>query len=410
MKRLWLVAWNEIRRNVFKKSFIFVLLSVPLMIGVNVGIGLIMESLEDSDAPLGYVDHSGLLAEAIQPTALETEESVELIAFASEDEARQAVESDRIQAYYVLAPDYEQTNQIELVYLNEPGENATQQFQDFLRINLLRDFPEEVALRAVDGSHVTIRSPDGTRVYPEGGPPLSKILLLIIAFAFVILVMMSSGYLMGGLAEEKQNRTMDVLVTSVSPGQMIAGKIVGIVCIGLIQLVAWAAVGVLAVIIGDRILGIAWFHNPQLEWGAIFRMLAVAVPTYVWTSALMFALGATVVEAQEGQSVGALFFLAFMLPFYMLIPLIETPNGALATALTLLPFTSPMTIALRSMFFTVPLWQVVLSTVIQSLLAVGAIWLAGWAFRLGMLRYGKRLKLGEVLGMIRRRTVKASVS
>jgi hypothetical protein len=69
-----------------------------------------------------------------------------------------------------------------------------------------------------------------------------------------------------------------------------------------------------------------------------------------------------------------------------------------------------MTIALRSMFFTVPLWQVVLSTVIQCLLVVGAIWFAGWAFRLGMLRYGRRLRLGEILGMIRRRTVKASVS
>ena len=60
MSKLWLVALNEFKRNVFKKSFILALLSVPLMIGFTVGLGLIMISLEENDAPVGYVDHAGL--------------------------------------------------------------------------------------------------------------------------------------------------------------------------------------------------------------------------------------------------------------------------------------------------------------------------------------------------------------
>jgi ABC-2 type transport system permease protein len=410
MSKLWLVALNEFKQNVFKKSFIFALLSVPLMVGFTVGLGLIMSSLEKNDAPVGYVDHAGLLDNPV-PTPLDrSEKPIEFISYKTENAARQALEAEEIQAYYVLAPDYYETSQIELLYLKEPGTNATRQFYDFIQINLLREQPPEIAERATVRSEVTIRSPDGSLEFPAGGPTLGNFLPMLIGVAFVFLLMMSSGYLMGGVVEEKQNRIMEVLLTSISPTQLIVGKVLSIVAISLTQLATWCLFGVLAVVVGGDVLGVAWFQNPSIEWGPILSMIAIAIPAYVLASALMFAIGATVTEAQEGQSLGALFFMLHMIPLYLLVILIENPSGTISIMLSLLPFTSLLTVGFRSMFAVIPFWQIAASVAIQALCALGALWLAALVFRLGMLRYGKRLKLGEIFPKRRTATTKASLS
>ena len=410
MSKLWLIALNEFKQNVFKKSFIFALLSVPLMIGFTVGLGLIMTSLEKNDAPVGYVDHAGLLDHPLPAPLDRSEKPIEFISYETEDAARQALEAEEIQAYYVLAPDYYETSQIELLYLKEPGRNATRQFFDFVQINLLRTQPPEIARRVTDTDNITIRSPDGSLEFPGGGPTIGKIIPILLSVAFVFLLMMSSGSLMSGVVEEKQNRTMEVLVTSVSPTQLIAGKVLGIVAMSLLQLATWILVGILAIGIAGNVLDLEWFQNPIMEWGTILRVVAIAVPSFVLSSALMFALGSTVAEAQEAQSVGALFFMLHIVPIYMIVALIEAPNGTLSVVLSLLPFTSLITISFRSIFSVVPLWQVVASVAVQTLCAFGALWIAVRAFRLGMLRYGQRLRFSEILGKAKEAATEASLS
>jgi ABC-2 type transport system permease protein len=407
MRKIWLVAQEELKRNVLKRSFILMLLSMPLMVGLNVGLGVAMEALNQNDAPIGYIDQSGLLEDPVQIEYQDTDERVEFLAFDDEARAQHALEADLIQAYYVLSAGYEETTDVELVYLEEPGENATRQFSTFLQLNLVQGLPQDAARRATEGSHITIRSLDGSREFPDEGPALGHILPIILAFAFAFLLVISSGYIMSGVAEEKQNRTMEVLVTSLSSGQMITGKVVGIVTISFIQLMVWVAFGVLAVVIGGQVLDIAWFQDPQIDWGAILRIVVIAVPSYIMASAIMFTIGATITEIQEGQSIGALFFMLFMLPLYMIVALVEVPNSALATTMSLAPFTALLAMAMRGIFFSVPVWQVVLSAAIQTLTAVLAIWLAGRAFRLGMLRYGQRLSLRVLFGKVERGFSKA---
>ena len=93
-----------------------------------------------------------------------------------------------------------------------------------------------------------------------------------------------------------------------------------------------------------------------------------------------------------------------MLPIYVAQPMIETPNGSIPMLLSFLPFTSMMTTGLRNMTIAVPLWQMLLSVAIQSACAASALWLAAGAFRIGMLRYGQRLRLREVIsGLLNRK-------
>jgi ABC-2 type transport system permease protein len=178
----------------------------------------------------------------------------------------------------------------------------------------------------------------------------------------------------------------------------VAGKIVGIVAIGLTLLLTWTLVGVIGIGVA-RQLGVAWFQDLGIDWRTILATLAIAIPAYVLVIALMTAIGAAVTTTQEGQSISAIFFVLHLAPLYISWVFINDPHGPLAVSLSILPFTTLMTTGMRNLFTIVPTWQIILSIAVQSACALAALWLAGRALRLGMLRYGQRLSLRGLLGI-----------
>jgi ABC-2 type transport system permease protein len=403
MKHLWKVALNEYQRNVFKRSFILLMISVPAFIAFSIGLGVFLESLEDNSLPVGYVDQAGvfsavLISPDIQATWIaQYDEPVDMIAFPDEEQASAALLDGQLQAYYVLPSDYAETRHVMQITIEKPGENAERQFYDFLQINLLSSQPDEIAYRAAAGTSVTVRSMDGRRTIPSGGPTFGLLMPLFITMAFLFMILMSSGYTMSAIAEEKENRTMEVLVTSISTTHLVAGKIVGIVAIGLTLLLTWTLVGITGIGVA-RLLGVAWFQDLGIDWRIILATLAIAIPAYVLTIALMTAIGASVTTTQEGQSVSAIFFILHLAPIYISWIFINDPHGPLAVSLSILPFTALMTTGMRNLFTIVPTWQIILSMIVQTTCALVALWLAGRALRLGMLRYGQRLTLRGLLG------------
>ena len=392
MNRIWRVALYEYRRNVFKKSFLFTLLSIPLIVAFSVGLGFVLTSLENNDLPVGYIDQAHVIDKAIPAPVSGQSEPVIFISFQSENEAWESLEAQEIQAYYVLSADYLETRRIELVYAKKPGENAVRQWYDFLQINLLSDQPPEIASRTASGTDVTVRSSDGKRTMADSGPTFGNFMPVFISLAFLALILMSSGFLMGAVAEEKENRTMEILVTSISPLQLIGGKLLGVIAIGLTLLVTWSLIVVLG-IFAASLMGIAWFQDLGMDWSVVLATAAIAIPSYVLVSALMITIGTMVTSTQEGQSFSSIFIIFHMIPLYVGFAFLNNPASSLAVTLSLLPFTSLMTIAMRNLFYSVPTWQVAVSTCVQTISALGAIWLASRAFRLGMLRYGQRLRL-----------------
>ncbi|UCF26717.1 MAG: ABC transporter permease, partial [Chloroflexota bacterium] len=111
------------------------------------------------------------------------------------------------------------------------------------------------------------------------------------------------------------------------------------------------------------------------------------------------AVGATLADVQEAQQVTSLFTLPLFIPFWFALTLINDPYGNLAVVLSFIPFTAPITIAIRAGFAVVPAWQIGLSLGMLILFAAIAVWFAGRAFRLGMLRYGQRVPWREFLGL-----------
>lgn len=407
MSKLLLVARYEYTRNVLTKGFIFALLSLPLIIALLIGMIAFTVRLEERADAVGYVDQAGVLSEPLFPTQRGSSPDspsraalLPLIDFETEDAARQALEAKDIQAYYVITPDYLETSHVQLVYLKAPGSNVTRQVRDFLQINRLADLPPEIAERAVAGSNLTARWPAGG----EGGARefsertfINNFLPLIVGAGFIMLLFMASGYLMQAVVGEKENRTMEVLMTSISPGQLMGGKILGISAVALTQLAGWVVFAILAVLFGGQVLGLEAFQHLKLEMDLIAIVVAVALPAFVMISALLVALGATVADPQEAQQLTGLFVLPTMIPIWLAGLIIEHPESTLSVVLSLVPFTALTTYSLRVAFTPVPIWQVGISLAILVASAAGAVWFAGRAFRLGMLRYGKRLTLRELI-------------
>jgi ABC-2 type transport system permease protein len=313
--------------------------------------------------------------------------------FVDEAAARTALEAGEIQAYYFLPQGYASSGRLTVVYVEPIKSPARRQFYGFLAANLLAGADPRVAERLTLGSDVTVVSADGSR---RLGPDdwFYFLVPMIAGIAFIIAMFTAGGYLMQAVVEEKENRTMEVLVTSVSPGEFMTGKIVGDLAIGLTQILAWIIFVTLLVQLGRADL--EFLQGVRFSPRSILLFCVVMVPAFVMLAGLMAAIGATVAEAREGQQVVGLLSLPLWIPYMLTAALMGNPNSPLAVGMSLFPLTAPLTMVMRDGMTILPAWQIAASGAILILSAAGAVWLAGRAFRLGMLRYGKRLSWREL--------------
>jgi ABC-2 type transport system permease protein len=405
--KLWKVTAYEYRRIVLTKGFVAILLSLPAITILTIVIVALIGGGGQDDAPVGYVDHAGLLADPLpaplpegSPRNPAPSEQVAIVAFGSEAEARQALESGEIQAYYTIAADYYQSNRVELVYVEPPDGDTTRQFWDFMQINRIEattDLPPEIARRATAGSNLIARWSDDGREF-SGETIVNNFVPFVAGLLFILLLFMNSGQLIGIVAEEKENRTAELLATTLAPGQFIGGKVAGVLAAILTQVAVWTGLIVLGFWVGRQWLEITLLQNMSLDMEIVLALSAVGLPAFVFISALMAALGAAVGDAQEAQQMAGIFAIPSMLPFYLAQPVMEHPDSFAAIFLSLLPFTSLPTLSMRLAFSRVPAWQFWLAVGLTTAAALGAVWLAGRAFRLGLLRYGQRVRLAELFG------------
>ena len=396
MTKLWHVAWHEYRRHVFTRRFVLIgLLSVPLIILVMGGLIYLIISLDINTTPLGYVDYSGLLADPLPAPAPEPpDKPVPILPFETEAAARSALDAGQIQAYYVLPADYLSTDQLSVFHLGALKSPARQQFYNFLTANLLKSTDPIIANRLVKGAEIIVQSPDGSRSISSKNW-FNMLVPMVAGIAFIIAMFSTGGYLMQAVVEEKENRTMEVIITSVSPNQFMAGKIIGDTAVGLTQIFLWMLFIVIPILLLRNTL--SFLRGIQIAPQTLLLLIFVMFPAFILVSALMAAIGATVSEAREGQQMVGIISLPIWIPYMLTGSLMSNPNSPLALGLSLFPLTAPLTMLMRDGLTILPAWQIALSAVIQVLSAIGAIGLAGRAFRLGMLRYGQRLKWREVL-------------
>lgn len=398
MSKIWLVFKHEYSRHVLRKRFIVALLSLPLMVIVMIAASFLAVRAGYDGRPAGIVDQSGLFANAQQ---LEVKKSdllpgIQFKAYPDEAAARVDLDKKVIQAFFIVSPDYLETGKVQMIALDSPGEQVQSDFEDFLVKNLLAGKSASVQKRITGGVVLIIKNVEGSREMAEDNF-LAILIPMIAGILFMVAINTSGGYLLQAVVDEKENRTMEIMVTSISPGQLMAGKILGNLSVGLTQVIVWALSGVLAVNLLMRSMpqfAIDSLANASFFW----LMLATFLPSFIMVAALMAAVGATVTETREAQQVAGLFTLPIFMPLWFTGVIFRYPNGGLATFLSFFPLTAPLTLPLRAALTDIPIWEIILTVSLLILTAIGAIWIASRAFRLGMLRYGKRLTWKEIFG------------
>jgi len=396
MNRIWLVLKHEYLRHITKKRFILAILSMPLFIVVIIGIGLLSALISADFSPVGYVDQANLLKNQIVAENQESsifEKPINFLQFNDENSARNALINGEIQAVYILNEDYIETGKGEIIANEYPGSEVTNQFQDFLKVNLLNSLDPVIINRVIEGADVEIQSAADNRS-TNNENFLTLMLPFISGLLFILAVNISGGYLLQAVVEEKENRTMEIVITSISPTQLMSGKVIGNLGVGLTQLVIWILFGAIGIIFAMNTF--PDLKLAQIDSKFLMIVLFTFLPAFVMISALMATLGATTTDVKEAQQVAGLFTLPIALPFWFSSLLIENPNSPFAIFLSIFPLTAPISLPLRVAFTNVPLWQTLLTISLLIIIAIFSLWLAGKAFRLGMLRYGKRLSFKEI--------------
>jgi ABC-2 type transport system permease protein len=399
LRNLWLVAGFEYRHVVIRRSFLLVTLAIPLGLAVLIAVMVIYITSKFNLLPVGYVDGAGFLQIEKQQDLPNPADRIVIVAYPDEAQALAALFQEKIQAFFVFPRDYAQTLQTDLYYLeNPPTSDVWSQFDDFVRLNLVARLPEALRERVLDGPQVTVIDVNSNRRFSENSV-VNIIVPVAASFLFFFATMSASGYMLQAVADEKENRTLEVVITSLTPEQLIGGKVVGLVAASLTQLMIYLLAAIICIRVAAPTIGA--LQQVEMPWAYLGVMVLFFLPTYVLIASIMVAIGGSVDELQQGQQVAGILNLVFLLPIFMLVLMFENPSHPLIIFMTFFPPTAFLTISLRWGLSSIPTWQIVLSWVILVVTTAGSMWAAARIFRVGMLRYGQPLSLRSWLDAVK---------
>jgi ABC-2 type transport system permease protein len=393
MRQILRMALHEFNRHVARRRFVIALLMPLIMIAVIGAILTIIFTLVDQAdrGVIAYVDPQNALARASAPAgAANTFSRVETV-----DTARAMLRDGSAIAAFALAPDFASTRSAELLFWERrPSRDVERAFERFAATALVADRPPDIQRRIIESPGYAFASSDGSRVTDEIGLIAGFLIPLLMGLLFVVALFSGAQYLMQAVIEEKENRMMEVIVTSISPMQLMSGKVLGLAGVGLTQVVAWTSALLIALALAaDRL---PFLKAVRIEPGFVAVALLMFVLEYLLFSALMGAIGSLVTSAKDGQNLSSPVVLLSMTPWFVIPVFFIAPNGPVAVALSLFPLSAPLAMLLRYASAPVPFWQVILAMALLAASVAGALWLASRVFRIGMLEYGNSVSLKAV--------------
>jgi ABC-2 type transport system permease protein len=398
-----LILRHEFATLVKRKGFIIMTVVFPLIGFTAIGIYMIVQGVStgEQDLPvIGYVDEIGGFSEYT------LQDDITFIPFDLQDEATSALLAKEIDEYFVIPADYLAHGIVSRYVLEkelEVPEGTRSAMTKFLQSNLLEgQASPEIAERVKTPMLLaSIRLDETGNIAEDQGGFESFLVPMIFAFLLIMSIGSSSGYLLQGLGEEKENRVMEVLLSSVSPRQLLTGKILGLGAAGLIQVIVWLVSLILLTQLASDVVGglMAGLKIPEnmLLLGIVYFILG-----YLLFAVIEAGMGAIGANAKESQQMVVALMLPAVLPFYIFIMFLrDNPDNVVGTVLTLIPVTAPMSVFVRLGMSEIPLWELLVSIGLMIVAIVGGIFLAAKAFRVFLLMYGKTPGPREIIHYLR---------
>jgi ABC-2 type transport system permease protein len=238
-----------------------------------------------------------------------------------------------------------------------------------------------------------VRIEQGRETKGSGTGRLLEIVVMIMLLYMAVLFYGIS--VMRSVLEEKNSRIMEVLLSSATSTELMAGKILGVGAVGLTQILVWVVMaGVVAL---PALAAQPNLSELQISPGVFAAFAAFFFLGYLLYSTMYAAVGAITTTEQEGQQLQFLVILPLVLSVFMLMPVIRTPDSPAVTWLSLVPFFAPIVMYGRIVVQTPPVWQIAVSLVLLAATVAGLMILCARIYRVGVLIYGKRPNLPEIL-------------
>ena len=423
-QKIWLIIRSEYRRRVRSTAFILATLLVPfgfvLVAAAPALLGYLAE--QSSQKTVAVVDQTGgQLADSLAAA------SDEQLRFRPVDRPIDSVQAAVRTGTYdgsLLLPNSLLAGTGSATYYSTQGGGLTDQIQIDDRVGRV---VQQQRLRAADAttsvlsileSDVTVES----RTLQEEGTGADHTFAYTAigyAMAFIIYfaVFVYGQYVMQGVIEEKSNRVVEIIVSSVRPFELLMGKVLGIGAMGLTQMLVWSALVVggmagaaplLALFLDPSSLGVSADASPQtVAEAAGLSIPTIPVDLIVWFilfflggfllyASLFAAVGSAVEQQQDAQNLLLPVMTPLILPILFLAFVLESPDATISVVLSLIPFFSPILMMLRAAITTVPIWEMMASFGLLVLTFVALIWLAGRIYRVGILSYGKTPSFREI--------------
>lgn len=416
-RRTLAIIKRELKMKLFSRSFILMTLLVPLFMIVIFSIQYLVHSLSDEErADLVVISDSeeilnNLQDEIFQTSAFKTGdftarfEKIELAKFnAKLDQIKPDIIAQRITGIIFIPSTSLQSKGVEyyssnpsnssLFYKIKPSINKTL-VEIYFAGRMLTDDEIKFARKDVDINGFRVSSDEGVAEEGYG----NRIAMILFSFLLYMALIFSGSMTMNAVVEEKSNKIVEVLLSSASSTELMAGKILGTAIVEVIQMVIWLSPIVL-------LISTSWFFipaefMPQMSFGFILYFLfnyAIALISYV---ALYATVGAIFDNPQDAQSGVWPLLMLIMIPFFIALGMESNAQSSLAQIASLFPFASLIVMPARMILVEVPLWQILLSILINIVVLIGIFKLAGKIYRIGILLTGKKPKWSEVIGWLK---------
>lgn len=403
MNKTLLIFRHEFLRTIKRVGFIVMTLIVPVLALLAIGIfqlvATITEPSEAETTTIGYVDEAGGFD---QHTA---QGLIELVRYDTRDGATSALINDGISGYFIIPGDYASTGVINHYTLEKQPETpaaTVAAIKNFLTSNILagKVSPETIYVIEAPLNLVTTRLTETGEVATEQGGWGNVLVPAIFSFMLAFSIIGSASYMLMGLVDEKENRLIEVLLSSVSTRQLLTGKVLGLGTAGLIQVTVWLVSLPLLLNLASSTFG-GFFSGIQLPGNFIVLGLVYFILGYLFFVVVAAGIGAISTNNREGQQLVTVLTMPVFIPFWFGSLLFIYPENPIWVFLTVFPITAPVTAILRLGVSDVPAWQLALSLAVLLLCIIGGLLLAIRVFRTYLLMYGKKPSWGEIIRNLR---------
>jgi len=331
---------------------------------------------------------------------------------ATKEGLRKEVLEKKIYGYLVLDPELLEKDRAEYFSISVSEFVALDQMERAINRTILRKKIAERGLPASLSKELEKRVDLKTLKVTSKGATEEKgagIIASIVFLAIMYMTFFMYGFQnLRGVIEEKTNRIVELIIASVRPTELMVGKIVGIGLVGLTQYLVWSLVAMNLSLPGiASMMAMGEGGAPAIPLSMIGYFLLFFLLGYFLYASIYTAIGAPFNTDQEAQQLAMIPSMLIISGMAVYPAVMNSPNGPIAVFASLFPFTAPLMMFLRTAIAEPPPWQIALSIVILILSTIGMAWFAGRIYRVGILMYGKKPTIPEILRWVRYRPGKA---